>query len=56
MDKDNSNEKPGVSEAKGSTDSGRRTETVNVVDMGSVLTETKGYLRGLELNYTPRSG
>lgn len=53
---DNSIEKPGVSEAKGSTDSGRHTETVNLVEMGSVSKETKGIIRGLEYNLTPRSG
>jgi hypothetical protein len=47
---------PDASEAKGSTDNGRRPETVNLVEMGSVLKETKGMIRGLEYNLTPRSG
>ena len=46
---------PDASEAKGSTDNGRRTETVNLVEMGSVLKETKGMLRGIELSLTPRT-
>jgi hypothetical protein len=42
-----------VEEVK-NTDSGCRTETVKLVEMGSVSVETKGYTRGLELGFTPR--
>jgi hypothetical protein len=33
----------------------RRTATVKLVEMGRVSVETKGFLRGLELGFTPRS-
>lgn len=56
MNSDNLIEKPGVSDGKEPTDSGRRTETAIVFEMGSVLGDTKGFLRGLELGFTPRSG
>ncbi len=49
-------EKTGVSEAQVSTDGDRRTQTVNLVEMGSVLNETKGMIRGIELGFSPRSG
>ena len=55
MNNDNLIEKTKVSDAMGATDSGRR-ETVNLVEMGSVLKETKGIIRGLEYTLTPRSG
>jgi hypothetical protein len=35
--------------------SARRTEPVKLVEMGPVSVETKGFLRGLELGFTPRS-
>jgi hypothetical protein len=56
MSTDNLIEKTGVPEAKGSTDSDRRTETVNLVEMGSVSMETKGWIQGIELGFTPRAG
>lgn len=44
-----------ASEETKSTDSGRRTESVKLVEMGQVSVETKGFARGLELGFTPRS-
>jgi hypothetical protein len=43
-----------LEEVKGA-DSSRRTESVKLVEMGQVSVETKGYARGLELGFTPRS-
>jgi len=56
MGTDNLNEKQSVSDAKESTQSERRTQAVSLVEMGNVLTETKGWLRSLELGFTPRLG
>ena len=56
MGTDKLKEQPGVSEAQVSTDGDRRTQTVNLVEMGSVLNETKGMIHGLEITFTPRSG
>jgi len=56
MGTDNLNERPGVSEAQESTGGDRRTPAVNLVEMGNVLTETKGWLKGIELGFTPRLG
>jgi hypothetical protein len=56
MDTDNLIKKPGMPEAQEPTDSGRRTESVSVVEMGSVSMETKGWLKGVELGFTPRAG
>ncbi|HEY6926606.1 MAG TPA: hypothetical protein VI653_24185 [Steroidobacteraceae bacterium] len=56
MDTEKLGEKPGMPEAKNPTDSGHRMVTVNLVEMGSVSNETKGFLRGLEYGFTPRSG
>lgn len=56
MSTDNRIEKTGVPEAQGSMDSGCRTETVNLVEMGSVSVETKGWIQGIELGFTPRAG
>lgn len=44
-----------VSEESKSSDSGRRTESVKLVEMGQVSVETKGFARGLEIGFTPRS-
>ena len=41
-------------EAQG-TDGGRSLETVKLVEMGDVLLETKGFVRGVEIGFTPRS-
>jgi hypothetical protein len=38
-----------------STDGGHSLETVKLVVMGDVLSETKGFFRGLEIGFTPRS-
>jgi len=35
--------------------SARSTETVKLVEMGPVSVETKGFVRGLEIGFTPRS-
>ena len=43
-----------VSEEAQSTDGGRRTETLKLVEMGPVSVETKGFVRGLELGFTPK--
>jgi len=56
MDTDNLIEKPSVPEAKGPTGGALRRETASLVEMGSVLQETKGFIRGVELGFTPRSG
>jgi hypothetical protein len=56
MTTDNPIEQPGVSQAQEPTDGDRRTQAVNLFEMGSVLNETKGFLRGLEVGFTPRSG
>jgi len=44
-------EKQSVSEE---VKSDRRTEAVKLMDMGQVSVETKGFVRGLELGFTPR--
>lgn len=56
MGTDNLIEKPGVYGAQEPTDGDHRTQVVSLVEMGSVLTETKGFLRGLEPTLTPQSG
>ena len=43
-----------VSEEVKNSDSVRRTERVALVEMGPVSVETKGFIRGLELGFTPR--
>jgi hypothetical protein len=55
MDIYNLIEKPGAANTKEAA-GGHGTQTANLVEMGSVLNETKGFLRGLELGFTPRSG
>jgi hypothetical protein len=45
-------EKQSVSEEVKSV---RRTEAVKLVEMGKVSVETKGFVRGVELGFTPRS-
>ena len=55
MDTRTSVEMPGVSEETRVTDSGSRTETVKLVEMGDVSVETKGMFRGLELGLLPKS-
>ena len=45
-------EKQSVSEE---VKSARRTEAVKLVDMGKVSVETKGFARGAELGFTPKS-
>jgi hypothetical protein len=47
-------EKPVAADTKEAASSHGR-ETVRV-EMGDVLTETQGFIRGLELGWTPRSG
>ena len=44
-----------VSEEKKDADVGCRTEAVKLVEMGQVSVETKGYNRGFELGFTPKS-
>jgi hypothetical protein len=41
-------------EAKGTQDI-RSVETGKLVEMGPVSVETKGFFRGIEIGYTPRS-
>jgi hypothetical protein len=48
-------EKKNISEAAQGVDISRRTETVRLVEMGQVSVETKGFYRGLEIGFTPRS-
>ena len=43
-----------LSEEAQSAESGRRTDAVRLVEMGQVSVETKGFVRGLELGFTPR--
>ena len=44
-----------VSEETKGSDSDLRTENVKLVEMGQVSVETKGYARGFEIGFTPRS-
>ena len=56
MDTETLTQKPSASDAKDTTDSGHPMQTINLVDMGSASTQTKGWLRGVELGFTPRAG
>ena len=56
MDTDNLTQKPAAPDAKNATDCGHPMQTVNLVEMGSASTQTKGWLRGVELGFTPRAG
>ena len=38
-----------------STEGGHSLETVKLVVMGDVLLDTKGFFRGVEIGFTPRS-
>ncbi len=44
-----------ASEERPHSDSGRGTESVKLVEMGAVSVETKGFVRGLEIGFTPKS-
>lgn len=44
-----------IPEEAQSTDGGHSLETVKLVVMGDVLSETKGFFRGVEIGFTPRS-
>ena len=44
-----------VSEERQHSDNGRGTESVRLVEMGAVSVETKGFVRGLEIGFTPKS-
>ena len=44
-----------VSEETKGSDRDPRTENVKLVEMGKVSVETKGYARGLEIGFTPKS-
>jgi hypothetical protein len=55
MATDNLNDKPGASGAQ-EVAGDHGTETVNLVEMGSILDQTRGFLRGLEIGFYPRSG
>jgi hypothetical protein len=44
-----------VSEETKNSDGGRGTESVKLVEMGAVSVETKGWARGLEIGFTPKS-
>ncbi len=48
-------ETPSVSEEAKDTQAGPRAETVKLVDMGQVSVETRGFIRGLEIGFTPRN-
>jgi len=55
MDTDKLIENQSIAADATSADSGRRTGTVKLVEMGPVSVETKGFYSGLEIGYTPRS-
>ena len=55
MDIDNLIEKQSVPTEAPGADSGRSAQTVKLVEMGAVLLETKGFYRGVEIGFTPRS-
>lgn len=55
MQSDKLIEEKGVSEDVPGTESGCRTETIKLIDMGAVSVETKGYIHGLELGFTPKN-
>jgi hypothetical protein len=42
-------------EATKTSDSGRPAESVKLVEMGPVSVETKGFVRGIEIGFTPKS-
>jgi hypothetical protein len=44
-----------VLEETKTSNSGRRAEGVKLMEMGQVSVETKGWVRGLELSFTPKS-
>jgi len=44
-----------VSEEAKNNDSGRQAASVKLVEMGPVSVETKGFARGVELGFTPKS-
>lgn len=44
-----------VSEETKVTDSGLRTDSVKLVEMGDASVETKGIVRGVEYGFTPHS-
>jgi len=56
MDTDNLTKNPAVPDARNSTDGGHPMQTANLVEMGSASTQTKGWLRGIELGFIPRAG
>jgi hypothetical protein len=50
------NEKPVEKQSVSEKDkSASRTEAVKLVEMGPVSVETKGFVRGFELGFTPKS-
>ena len=48
-------ETPNLPEEALGADGGHGLETVKLVEMGDVLVETKGFVRGVEIGFTPRS-
>ena len=48
-------ETPNASEEAKNADGARRADSVKLVEMGPVSVETKGFVHGLELGFTPKS-
>ena len=55
MDIDKPSEQQNLPAQARATDGGRTKETVKLVEMGPVSVETKGFFRGVEIGFTPRS-
>jgi len=55
MDTDKLIEKQNLPAQARGTDGGHSGETLKLVEMGPVSVETKGFVAGLEIGYTPRS-